>query len=93
MDDEIQVKRKSQLPFTFTAFLNVRINSSFRFLQRQISAVSLITSHFLQMETLFGKNSTNKRRCKKKKCLVNDYQDKIKCLVSWKVNHPAHLIS
>ena len=40
--------RKRQLLFTFLAFLKLRINSYFRLMQQQMSAVFLITSHLLQ---------------------------------------------
>ena len=40
---------------TFPAFRNVRIDISFRFLQKQMSAMCLITSYFLQMKTFSSK--------------------------------------
>ena len=46
---------EGQLLFTFPAFLIVRINSSFRFLQTQMSAVRRITSRFLRMELFLAK--------------------------------------
>ena len=39
----------------FPAFVNVKINSSFHFLQTQMPAVRLITSRFPQIESFSAK--------------------------------------
>ena len=45
----------TSVTFYVSSVLNLRINSMFRFLQKQMSGVLLITSHFLKMETFPAK--------------------------------------
>ena len=86
--------------FTFRAFLNVKMNSGFRFLQTQMSAVRHITSRSFKWKVfrpnknfLLSSLSTNKTaamRSFKNRLIISLSRLGQKCFVIWNVNQPAH---